>query len=101
MKKDEADKRKKAKDEERRSKNKGKGELKLKDVLTGNVPDAVVREIFQPEKQIERNQLTKDYMKNFFVKNLTRPSQGKSLPDYLQPFTAEEEETIDPELLYK
>ena len=42
MKKLEDEMRRKARDEERRSKNKGKGDLKLKDVLTGNIPDQVI-----------------------------------------------------------
>jgi len=52
MKKLEAEMRKREKDEERRNKNKSKNQLKLKDVLTGNIPDDVIKEIKQPEKQI-------------------------------------------------
>ena len=97
MKKLEDENRRKAKDEERRSKNKGNKELKLRDVLSGNIPDTVIQEINRPDKQIERNRFTKDYMMDFFKRNLTRPSQEKSLPDYLQPFTLEAEEAITPE----
>ena len=101
MKKLEDENRRKARDEERRSKNKGKGELKLRDVLSGNIPDTVIQEINRPDKQIERNRFTKDYMMDFFKRNLTRPSQEKSLPDYLQPFTLDAEEAISPETLYR
>ena len=38
---------------------------------------------------------------DFFKRNLTRPSQEKSLPDYLQPFTLDGEEAISPETLYR
>jgi len=50
---------------------------------------------------IERNRFTKKYMVDFFNRNMTRPTQEKSLPAYLQPFTVEEDESIEPEQLYQ
>ena len=61
-------------DEQRKAKNTGKNDLKIKDLLTGNLPDKVIREIYQPEKQFERTRYTKAYMQDFFKRNLTRPN---------------------------
>ena len=72
--------------EERRAKNTGRNDFKLKDILTGNLPDKVIREIYRPEKQFERKRWTKKYMEDFFKKNLTRPNKEMDLPTYLQPF---------------
>jgi hypothetical protein len=52
--------------EDRRAKNAGKNDLNYKDLLTGNLPDKVLREIYRPEKQFERHSLTKSYMRDFF-----------------------------------
>ena len=38
------------------------------------LPDKVIREIYQPEKQFERTRYTKAYMQDFFKRNLTRPN---------------------------
>jgi len=35
---------------ERKAKNSGNNDLKIKDLLTGNVPDKVLREIHRPDK---------------------------------------------------
>lgn len=50
MKKVEAERRQKAKDDETRSKNKSKNQLKYKDVLKGNIPDEIQKEISLLEK---------------------------------------------------
>ena len=40
--------------EEARQKSKGKEDLKIKDLLTGNLPNKVLRDIHHPDKQNER-----------------------------------------------
>lgn len=83
---------------ERRLKNTGKSDLKIKDLLTGNLPDAIIREIYKPEKQFERNRYTKGYMQDFFKRNLTRPNKEMDLPTYLHPFKLPEAEKHTEEL---
>ena len=84
--------------EDQRAKNRGKGDLNIKDMLTGNVPDKVLREIHRPEKQNERNQYTKGYMRDFFKRNVTRPNKEVAQPPYLQPFKFPEKDTHTEEL---
>ena len=86
MEKAEAELKQKALLEERRQKGRKKGELTKKDLLEGNIPPEVLLEIARPEKQFERKRFTKDYMLDFFKRNLTRKTQDKALPPYLLPF---------------
>ena len=67
-------------------------------MLTGNLPDKVLREIYRPEKQFERHSLTKKYMKDFFLRNLSRPNKELELPTYLLPFKFPEQERFTEEL---
>ena len=69
--------------EERRDKSKQNGELKIIDIIKGNVPDYMAQSINRPEMQIKRNRMTKDYMQDFFDRNLTRPTMEKIVPQYL------------------
>ena len=84
--------------EERRAKNKKGGELNYKDLLTGNLPDKVLREIYRPEKQYERHSMTKKFMKDFFQRNLSRPNKELELPGYLLPFKFPEPERFTEQL---
>ena len=59
----------------------------------------MILEIADPDKNIERSRLTKQYMLDFFKRNLTRPTQEKELPTYLKPYKVEDEE-IDARLLF-
>ena len=67
-------------------------------MLTGNLPDKVLREIYRPEKQFERHSMTKKYMKDFFQRNLSRPNKELELPTYLMPFKFPEQERFTEEL---
>ena len=86
MEKAEAEEKQKALMEERRSKGRNKGDLTKKDLLEGNIPPEVILEIARPDKQFERKRFTKDYMLDFFKRNLTRKTQEKELPPYLKPY---------------
>ena len=77
---------------DRRNKNKDTGELTVNDLLHGHIPHDVIQEINVPEKLTVRNRMTKDYMSDFFNRNLTRPTMEKSLPAYLKPFKLPEDE---------
>ena len=86
----EAELKQKAQREERRNKNRNNAVITMKDLLTGNMPDDVIAEIQRPDKQMERNRFTKDYMLDFFKRNLTRPTQDMALPSYLKNFQVED-----------
>ena len=59
----------------------------------------MTQSINRPEMQIARNRMTKDYMQDFFDRNLTRPTMEKFVPQYLKPFKIEEED--DPHELFE
>jgi len=73
----------------------------MKDLLAGDIPHEMQQQILCPINQEKRNILTKEYMADFFKRNLTRPTQELELPPYLQPFKFKEPDTGTEEMLEK
>ena len=64
----------------------------MKDLLTGNLSNDIIKEINRPEKIALRKQMTKSYMLDFFERNLNGKMKGNGdIPTFLKAFNPSEE----------
>jgi len=82
----------------RRAKNQDSNQLTIKDLMSGNVSEDLWKEIVRPEKQQARQEVTKEYMNDFFNRNLSRPNKDLPLPPYLLPFSFPKVEEYNEEI---